>query len=122
LPGDGVDAWCEVLRPQSKIMNTGETNMSGFLLVQVQFYNETVEEWIIANDTVNETTPRRVNVSEQLALDQFFNGKVNTSDLLNESGSGTYRVYAAFRDPDGEVLVCDDETMLAAWYEFEITN
>ncbi|MFH1100739.1 MAG: hypothetical protein V1726_01720, partial [Methanobacteriota archaeon] len=107
---------------QSKITNTGTTNISGYLLIQVQFYNETLEEWVVANDTVNETTQRRINVSEQLALDQFFNGKVNTSDLLDEYGPGWYRVYAAFRDPYGEALVCDDETVLAAWYEFEITT
>jgi len=54
-----------------------------------------------------------------LALDTIFNGLVNTSNL-SEFGDGTYRVYAAFRDPDGDVLVCDDETVLEAWYEFEV--
>jgi len=35
-------------------------------------------------------------------------------------GSGTYRVYAAFRDPDGDVLVCDDDSLLEATYEFTV--
>jgi len=48
----------------------------------------------------------------------IFNGLVDTSDLTN--GDGTYRVYAAFRDEYGDVLVCDDETALEAWYEFEV--
>jgi len=43
---------------------------------------------------------------------------VKTSDLVN--GDGLYRVYAAFRDPDGETLICDDESLLEAWYEFEV--
>lgn len=30
------------------------------------------------------------------------------------------RVDAAFRDPDGDVLVTDDKTMLEAWYVFEV--
>jgi len=38
------------------------------------------------------------------------------------NGEVPYRVYAAFRDPDGDVLVCDDEPLLEAWYEFEVMN
>jgi len=53
-----------------------------------------------------------------LALDIIFNGLVSTDDLTH--GDGTYRVYAAFRDPDGDVLVCDDESLLEAWWEFEV--
>jgi len=34
---------------------------------------------------------------------------------------GTYRVYVAFRDPDGNVLVCDDDSLMEATYEFTIT-
>jgi len=103
---------------QSKIVNTGSTNISGYLLIQVQYYNESLGDWIVDNDTINETTPRTINTSEQLALDIIFNGLVSTDDLVN--GDGSYRVYAAFRDPDGDVLICNDETALEAWYEFEV--
>ena len=48
------------------------------------------------------------------------NVTVSTDDLVN--GDGTYRVYAAFRDEYGDVLVCDDDTALEAWYEFEVVN
>jgi hypothetical protein len=34
---------------------------------------------------------------------------------------GTYRMYSTFRDLEENVLVNDDETEMAAWYEFEIT-
>ena len=102
---------------QSKITNTGSTNISGYLLIQVQYYNDTQEDWVVDNDTINETTPRTINVSEQLALDLIFNGLVNTDDLVN--GNGAYRIYAAFRDPYNNILQCDDETYLAAWHEFE---
>jgi len=91
------------------------------LLMQVQFYNITQSTWIVADDTINETTPRTILVGQQLALDHIFNGLVTTSDLLNEFGSGTYRVYAAFRDPNGDVLICSDETDLEAVWEFIIT-
>ncbi len=68
---------------------------------------------------VEDTTPRTINSSEQLALDLIFNGLVNTNDFTHEDG--TYRVYAAFRNPDGNVLVTDDENELVATYEFDIT-
>ncbi|PNX47480.1 MAG: hypothetical protein BV459_04355, partial [Thermoplasmata archaeon M11B2D] len=74
---------------QSKIENTGETDISGYLLMQVQYYNETTENWIVDNDTVNETTPRIINSSCQLGLDTIFNGQVRASDLAH--GTGTYR-------------------------------
>jgi len=105
---------------QSKINNTCSTNISGYLLIQVQYYNTSNSTWVVADDTVNETTPRTINASEQLGLDTIFNGLVNTSNL-SSYGSGTYRIYAAFRDPEGNVLVCDDETELVATYEFTIT-
>jgi len=101
---------------QSKIVNSGSTNFSGYLLIQVQYNNSGT--WVVDNDTINETTPRTINVGEQLALDLIFNGEVSTNDLSN--GDGTYRVYATFRDPDGDALVCDDESLLEAWYEFEV--
>ena len=63
---------------------------------------------------VQKTSPRTINISEQLALDIIFNGLVSTDDLTH--GDGTYRVYAAFRDPDGDVLVFDDESLLVAWW------
>jgi len=31
------------------------------------------------------------------------------------------RVYAAFRDPDGNVLICNDETELEVAWDFIIT-
>jgi len=59
-----------------------------------------------------------VTVGGQLGLDTFFNGKINTIDLNH--GNGTYRVYAVFRNPDGDVLVCDDDSLLEATYEFTV--
>ncbi len=112
---------------QSKIKNTGSTSIKGYLLIQVQYYNTSSSTWIVANDTINETTPRTIhwddpNTSSQhiLALDTIFNGLVNTSSL-SSYGNGTYRIYVAFRDPDGNILKCDDETELVATYEFTIT-
>ncbi len=101
---------------QSKIKNTGSTDIKGYLLMQVQY--DDVGQWVVDHDTVNETTPRTITSQSQLALDTIFNGLVKTSDLSH--GYGMYRVYAAFRDPDGDVLVTDDKTVLEAWYVFEV--
>jgi PKD repeat protein len=104
---------------QSKIENTGETNIKGYLLMQVQYYNETTENWIVDNDTVNETTPRTINSCSQLALDTIFNGKIRVSNL--QHGTGTYRVYAAFRDPEGNILKTNNGAELKAWWQFSKT-
>jgi len=105
---------------QSKIENTGSTNFTGYLLMQIEFYNTTNSTWILEQEVVNETTTRTINIGSTLALDTIFNPhNVSTSSFTN--GNGTYRVYAAFRGPDGDVLVCDDETLLEATYQFTVT-
>jgi hypothetical protein len=104
---------------QSKIENCGDTNFSGYLLIQVQFYNTSQSIWLVDNDTINETTSRTINSGSQLGLDTVFNGKIRASNL--QHGVGTYRVYAAFRDPEGNILRTDDDTELAAWWQFSKT-
>jgi hypothetical protein len=104
-------------RNHSKIKNTGSTDIEGYLQIQVQYHNTT--GWHLENDAVNETTPRAISHGDQLALDAIFNGLVNTDDLTH--GSGTYRVYAVFRDPDGAVLVDSNGNQLMATYEFTVT-
>ena len=79
-----------------------------------------MEQWIVADDTVNETSPRIINSSEQFGLDTVFNGLLNTQNL-SSFGNGIYRIYAAFRDPEGNILVTDNETEMITTYEFTIT-
>ena len=106
---------------QSKIENTGSTNFTGYLLMQIEFYNTTNSTWILDQEVVNETTTRTINTGSTLALDTIFNPhNVSTSSFTN--GNGTYRVYAAFRDPDGDVLICDDESLLEANYQFTVST
>jgi hypothetical protein len=104
---------------QSKIKNTGSTNIKGYLLIQVQFYNTSQGKWLMDNDTVNETSPRTINSGSQLALDTIFNGKIRASDLTH--GTGTYRVYTALRDPEGNILKTNAGSELKAWWEFSKT-
>jgi hypothetical protein len=105
---------------QSKIKNTGSTNIKGYLLMQIEFYNTTNSTWILEQEVINETTTRTINDDSTLALDTIFNPhNVSTNSFTN--GNGTYRVYAAFCDPDGDVLVCDDETELYATHQFTVS-
>jgi hypothetical protein len=106
---------------QSKIVNTGSTNISGYLVMQVHVWNITDEEWVIADDTIHDSSPRTINSGGTLGLDTIFNGNVTTNYLLYYYGNGTYRVYASFCDSDDNVLVCDDDTELVATDEFTVT-
>ena len=45
-------------RNQSKIKNTGSTNIKGYLLIQIQYYNDS--SWYVANDVIDETSPRTI--------------------------------------------------------------
>ena len=71
-------------------------------------------------DAVLDTTPRVINASEELGLDTIFNGLVSTNDL--SFGNGTYRVYAVFRDPNGNILETSYGNKLEGWYEFEYSK
>ena len=48
-----------------------------------------------------------------------FNGLLNSDYLYY---NGTYRIYVMLLDPEGNVLVCDDDTKLEATYEFEYSE
>ncbi len=102
---------------ESKIENTGSTDFKGYLLMQIEFYNTTNSTWVLEQEVVNETTPRTINASDLLALDTIFNPHdVSTGSFSN--GDGIYRVYVAFRDIYGDVLVCDDESLMEDNYQF----
>jgi PKD repeat protein len=103
---------------QSKIKNTGSTDISGYLMFEIQYYNETSENWEI-DLSYGEPEARIINSSEELGIDMIFNGNLNTSDL--SFGNGTYRIYVAFMDDEYNVLKCDDETEMIATYEFTVT-
>jgi hypothetical protein len=110
-----------VYRNQSKIKNAGSTDIKGYLLIQVQFFDtgQFPSRWIVDNDAVNETTSRTINSSSHLGLDTIFNGKIRASNLAH--GTGTYRVYTAFRDPEGTILKTNDGKELKAWWQFSKT-
>ena len=103
---------------ESKIKNTGSTDIKGYLLMQINYYNNSSQKWLIDQTVIDESTPRVINSGEQLGLDTVFNGLVNSWNLSDSNVS--YKVYAALRDSDGGVLVCNDESLMEASYEFEV--
>jgi hypothetical protein len=109
-------------RNQSKIKNTGTTTIKGYLLIQVQYYDtgQFPPHWITDHDVINETWPRTITSGNQLALDLIFNDMIRASDLTH--GTGIYRVYTAFRDPEGNILRTDDDVELVSWWEFTKTE
>jgi hypothetical protein len=100
---------------QSKLVNTGTTDIKGYLLMQVEYWNGT--SWITDQVVIDDASPRTLNASGVLGLDTVFNGLLDMGDL--SYGDGEYRVYAALCDSYGEVLVTGDSA-LEAWWTFEL--
>jgi hypothetical protein len=114
---------------ESKINNIGSTNISGYLLMKIDYYNETSSKWILDLEVVNDTTPRFIYISETLALDTIFNPcNVSTDDFNNSYGK--YRVYVALCDPYGNPLVnniqqgvtSEEKVYIEDWYEFTVSS
>jgi hypothetical protein len=109
---------------ESKIYNSGNTNISGYLSMIVEYYNSTSEEWETEMGVIDKSYVV-INSGEKLGLDTLFNPEnVNTSSFTH--GNGTYRVYAMLQDPNGNILF--DGTLgfvegaddLKTWYEFTV--
>lgn len=102
---------------QSKIKNTGSTNISGYLSFEIQYYNVSSEIWEI-DLSYDHPEPTIINSSEEFGLDTIFNGNLNSSDLSR--GNGSYRVFVSFKDDEGNVLKING-TELIATYVFTVT-
>ena len=110
---------------ESKISNTGETDIRGFLCGAIEYFNESSEEWEWDKDLM--IIEQVINGSEELALDKVFNGLVNTSCLNH--GDGLYRFYVALKDPYNNVLIGEigeggkqgSPEYLESWWSFWVT-
>ncbi|NOR84864.1 hypothetical protein GQ473_01995, partial [archaeon] len=100
---------------ESKLLNTESTTVQGYLIMQVQqFVSGT---WSVV-DTVYNSLKTIVSNSE-LTIHDLWNS-IGWNTEKNESG--LYRVYAAFRDPFGNVLKNDNNENISSVYEFNITE
>ncbi len=107
-------------RNQSKIKNTGITDIRGYLLIQVEFQDPRTGQWMLDTKAVDEQTPRLIQSGGLLALDSIFHGLVKTDDLRH--GNGQYRVYAAFCDQQGNVLIDSDQHHLVSAFVFSVSG
>ena len=103
---------------QSKINNTGNINVSIYLLLKIQYNN--TNEWVDDTVVYDGTEKIRINTTSLLKLDQYFNDKLNISNLSN--GYGTYRVYAAATDESNVVLKNIYGNNILATFEFNYSS
>ncbi|RLA84921.1 MAG: hypothetical protein DRG31_04335, partial [Deltaproteobacteria bacterium] len=104
----------------SNIQNTGSSNFTSYLLMQIERYNPDTLQWELNETIINETDPRTINSSDTVYLDTIWNN-AGGWDTHNKCG-GDYRVYVAFTDIYGNVLRNDDGSYLNATYPFELRN
>lgn len=105
---------------ESGIMNKGPTNGSISILLKVDYWNNTNSSWENEFITLDDISERFLQGNESyIALDQFFNGKYNSSENFTH-GDGTYRVYAAVTDPNDNVLVNFNGSLIETSYNFTV--
>jgi hypothetical protein len=108
---------------QSKIDNNKTDSLDAwiYLLMKVQYYNTTTSQWVDDDTVYDGTSPVNISAGSILKLDEYFNGKWNTT--ANASfGDGTYRVYAAATDENNLVLENINGTWLNTTFNFTINT
>lgn len=102
---------------ESKINNTESYNSSGYLFMIIEYNNSGT--WEEVAEIINESTTRTIEDGTELKLDDIWNGNSTITNFTE--GTGHYRVYAAFRDPNYNVLLNDDATYMNNSYQFNYT-
>ncbi|RLJ04641.1 MAG: hypothetical protein DRP18_04460, partial [Candidatus Aenigmatarchaeota archaeon] len=100
----------------SSILNRNETSTYGYLIMKVQRYQS--PGWTDVDTVVNDLetgNPRLINPYNFTLLDTVWN-EWNTDRYEN----GTYRIYVAFTDPQGNVLETSDSSFIQTFYNFTI--
>ncbi len=98
---------------QSKIVNNGTTNSTFRILMKTQYNNSGtwIDEDVVYNSSHTLTT------SNQIKLDTLWNPTNYAASSL-DNGNGTYRVWAAITDPNGNILNNTNGTQILATYNF----
>jgi len=117
-------SWNVTWNNGSCIANLGATNITGYLLLKVQRYSG--GSWMDVasnNPVVSDSSARAFSRHTSTALKPIWNG-VGEGDGWNTSKEpiGMYRVYAALRDPSGNLLQNDDGSFVYDTHNFNITN
>ena len=103
---------------QSRIYNKQTDNpITAHVLMKVEYYNITTSSWVLEETIYNAS--QQITTETNLKLDDLFNGSWHTTDNAS-NGDGTYRVYVAYTDPYGTVLVNSDGSFMNDSYNFTI--
>ena len=103
------------------LINTGNTNITGYLWMAVEKNTESGWETsypVVVNDRATSTL-RTVEAGQTLNLSQIWNDAGGW--YTDEKEPGNYRVYIAFEDPNGNVLIAYTGP-LNNTYNFKIIN
>jgi hypothetical protein len=101
----------------SIVSNTGSTNTSFYLLMQVQ-RNES-GTWNVLQTNVNESFPRTVETGSSLSLSDVWNSVPWNTD---NQPDGTYMVYVGMMDGKQGILTNQDGTFMNYSYQFDVGN
>jgi len=105
---------------ESILWNKANDSISVYLLMKIQFYNSSSGEWIDENIVYQSSNPINLSVNETIKLEDYFNGKWNTSQASH--GSGLYRVWAAALDEKGDTIINKDGSLALSTYNFTISD
>lgn len=103
---------------KSMANNTGNTDIKGYLLMKVEYWDSDSGSWQHIETIVNDSSPRKVSFSQPLALDIIWEnaGAWKTEEVKD----GTYRIYVALRNPEGKVLNNQDNSTMESSYNFTV--
>ncbi len=104
---------------ESKIVNTGTTNITGFVYIEAQYFDEGYQEWLPDVTVVNETQLRQIGVGGVLPLDEIFNAQELRANELHPENV-PHRLVVTLQDSDGNILRCDDGRLMMASWEFTV--
>jgi hypothetical protein len=107
----------EKYRKGTMLENTGKTNSSGYLLMQVAYLNNTWHQIATQLNDSKTSTLRTVRANKTLNIAPFWNANPWNTDSLD---LGTYRIYASLTDKAGNTLKNDDGTNITGNYTFTV--
>jgi len=105
---------------ESILWNKANDSISVYLLMKIQFYNSSSGEWEDENIVYQSSNPINLGANETIKLEDYFNGKWNTSQATH--GSGLYRVLCAALDEKGDTIVNKDGSLALSTYNFTISD
>ena len=105
-------------RAYSQIIDTGTTDLRGYLTMKVQ--RQVGESWQdVSGGLVVDNESYNVSTWEYLDLDGIWNNNPWNTD---EESSGNYRVLGYLTDPQGNILKNDDNSDMLGYYNFSIAE